>query len=76
MMCYKAVERYYNYAGNLKEHLCGYGRVESLDEARSKWAKNVKVVKISDAELKELEEAQRKREEEDRKKRAAMDWSY
>lgn len=72
MIYYKAYKL--NQSG--KEHLCGYGRVESLDEARSKWAKNVKVVEISDAELKELEAAQWKREEEERKKIAAMDWSF
>ena len=71
-MNYKAYQVYQNG----KEHLCGYGRVSTLEDARSKWAKNVKVVEISDAELKELEDAQRKTEEEDRKKRAAMDWSY
>ena len=49
-VAYKAYQLYQNG----REHICGFGYCASLEEARSKWAKGVKVVEITDAELAEL----------------------
>ena len=69
MTYFKAVQRGYNTAGNLKEKICGYGETQSIAEEQKRW--KVPVVEITQEELSHL----RKQQEQ---ARAVNDdgWSY
>lgn len=54
MARFKAVETYYDEAGNEVVVICGFGRVRDLDEVKSHFTGRVKIIEITAEELAEL----------------------
>lgn len=58
-MCYKAVEKYYNFEGQEIINVCGYGYCKDLEEAQSLYSARVRIEEIKESDLKILLEGNR-----------------
>jgi hypothetical protein len=54
MICYKAIERFFENGKTEREHLCGFGYCRDLKDAQKTYRSGIIISEISEDELKEL----------------------
>lgn len=56
MICYKAIDRFFDNGEKERESLCGFGYCRDIKEAQKTYSPGIIITEISEGELKELKE--------------------
>ena len=54
MICYKAIDRFFDNGEKERESLCGFGYCRDIKEAQKTYSPGIIITEISEGELKEL----------------------